>query len=101
MAGWCWFPAKQYSAPEGLSRSNRAAVHRRTIPRPIQQGGSLGAGSRPFRAELLNRLDVSKYYVIRTIIISNSDVEGNWVLKFLRGDVRSPAVPQCELPSPE
>jgi hypothetical protein len=54
--------------------------------------------SRQFAAALLNRLDVSKYYVIRTIIILNISVEGCWVLKFLRGDVRSPAVFQYELP---
>lgn len=34
------------------------------------------AGARHLRAESLNRLDVSKYYVIRTVIISNISVEG-------------------------
>jgi hypothetical protein len=65
--------------------SNRDAMCAapRSIP-PIQKRCSLAASSRPFGAELLNRLDVSKYYVIRTIIILNMSVEG----------ILSPKVPE-------
>jgi hypothetical protein len=41
----------------------------------IEQRRSLLAGSHRLGAELLNRLDVSKYYVIPTIIILDATVE--------------------------
>jgi hypothetical protein len=45
----------------------------------VPQSRTLFAGGRLGRlgTELLNRLDVSKYYVIRTIIILNGFVEGD------------------------
>jgi hypothetical protein len=76
MAGWWWFPAKESSAPRLARKQLQGHFRRRSIHPPIQQGCSLAAGGRPFGAELLNRLDVSKYYVIRTIIILNASVEG-------------------------
>jgi hypothetical protein len=47
----------------------------RSMP-PIQYRCSLVTGLGHLKDELLNRLDVSKYYVIRTIIISDISVEG-------------------------
>src|SRR5260221_5936217 len=97
MAGWCWFPAKDSSAPRLSRKQPQGHVRQRSIHPPIQQGCSLAVGARPFGAELLNRLDVSKYYVIRTIIISNTSVEGYGVLELLREGVRYRAVAQGEL----
>jgi hypothetical protein len=89
MAGWCWFPAEESSVPRLARKQPQGHVRRRSIHSPIQQGCSLAAGGgRPFGAELLNRLDVSKYYVIRTIIILDTTVEGYGVLELLRESVR-------------
>ena len=46
----------------------------RSMP-PIQYRCSLVTGLGHLEDELLNRLDVSKYYVIRTIIILDVTVE--------------------------
>src|SRR6267378_1100277 len=89
MAGWCWFPAKESSAPRLARKQPQGHVRQRSIHPPIQQGCSLAAGTCQFGAGLLNRLDVSKYYVIRTIIILNTFVEGYGVLELLRESVRA------------
>ena len=61
-ADWYWFPAS-LSPAEKLAASVHGAIQR--LP-----ASHLAVG-------LLNRLDVSKYYVIPTIIILDATVEGN------------------------
>ena len=64
----------------------------RTPPRPKTRPAL------PRLDELWFRLDVSQYYVIRTIIILDASVEGHGVLEFPKDDVESPAVPPCKSP---
>ena len=52
-----------------------------------------------FAEELTFRLDVSQYYVIRTIIIFDASVGGHGVREFLKDDAESPAVPPCKSPT--
>jgi hypothetical protein len=74
MAGWCWFPAKRSSTGEACHKITATPSAAQSVP-AIEQRRSLLAGSHHLGAELLNRLDVSKYYVIPTIIILNATVE--------------------------
>jgi hypothetical protein len=54
----------------------------------------------PLGGDLRFRLDVSEYYVIRTIIILDVSV-GDRGLEFLKVDAKSPAVPPWESASLE
>ena len=79
-----------------LGRPRPSAASPAIPPEFLQKDPSGDEVYASFPESLWFRLDVSQYYVIRTIIILDASV-GAWGLEVLKDDEESPEVPPCKL----